>query len=61
MGRPRIPVRASIRATLAAFRGPRSAPTGGHGMRVYGVRLYALDVRWSVEGGVVTVLEVIPA
>ncbi len=42
-------------------RDPRPAYQVEDAARVYGVRLYALDVRWSVTGGVVTVLEVVPA
>lgn len=47
-----------IEAVLA--RDPRPAYQGDDSARVYGVRLYEFDVRWSVAGGVVTVLELVP-
>ena len=46
-----------IEAVLA--RDPRPAYQGDDPARVYGVRLYELDVRWSVAEGVVTVLELV--
>ncbi len=46
-----------IEAVLA--RDPRPAYQVDDPERVYGVRLYDLDVRWSVEGGVVTVRELV--
>lgn len=53
---------ALIEAVLT--RDPRPAyQADGHGDpgRVYGVRLYELDVRWSVANGVVTVYELVEA
>ncbi|MEW6423022.1 MAG: tRNA (N6-threonylcarbamoyladenosine(37)-N6)-methyltransferase TrmO [Pseudomonadota bacterium] len=46
-----------IEAVLA--RDPRPAYQADDPERVYGVRLYELDVRWSVKGGVVTVRELV--
>ncbi|TQV62755.1 MAG: tRNA (N6-threonylcarbamoyladenosine(37)-N6)-methyltransferase TrmO, partial [Halothiobacillaceae bacterium] len=41
------------------MRDPRPAYQGDDPMRVYGVRLYDFDVRWSVADGVVTVRELV--
>ncbi|MEW6445768.1 MAG: tRNA (N6-threonylcarbamoyladenosine(37)-N6)-methyltransferase TrmO [Pseudomonadota bacterium] len=47
-----------IEAVLA--RDPRPAYQADDPARVYGVRLYELDVRWSVSDGVATVRELAP-